>query len=438
MGMTLVSETSTKDSSEVERSYRGLSVAEIDDKLEQAVEENERSERLICDLLLEMGDRRGYEKFGFSDIYYYAEARFGFSPRKTRYLLRLARQLRRLPRIKKALAEGRLGWTKVSRIARVASEEDETMWLDSALSLSVRELDRKINEDRDVIGVKVRAWLTKDQSAVLDNAVEVCRRLAGEDLDIGRCLEFMAGEFLATYAYLAYRKEDAEDKECGEEVGAASEQAAEDSLSEDKAAAAELHICPENDDLPWPTVVDYGKTWRAVLERDEYRCGYPDCGARDQLHVHHIQFRSRSGSKGRAKSNSPQNLLTLCVFHHRMLHGGTIGVVGTAPSQLEWRRPALMENALRRYGTGTLGLKGDLVREPRLEYESPRRSGKGRPSLTDRFGKRFPEPDLGRKVTFRVRGGLGSVAHSGKFMRPTRSWKRGSSRSGSHTGSTVS
>ena len=211
MGTTLVSETSTKDSSEVEASYRGLSVAEIDEKLEQAVEVNERSERLICDLLLEMGDRRGYEKFGFSDIYYYAEARFGFSPRKTRYLLRLAWQLQRLPRIKKALVEGRLGWTKVSRIARVASEEDETMWLDSALSLSVRELDRKINEDRDAIGVKVRAWLTKDQSAVFDNAVEVCGRLAGEDLDIGRCLEFIAGEFLATYAYLAYRKDDAED-----------------------------------------------------------------------------------------------------------------------------------------------------------------------------------------------------------------------------------
>ena len=51
-----------------------------------------------------------------------------------------------------------------------------------------------------------------------------------------------------------------------------------------------------------------------------------------------------------------------------------MGVVGTAPSQLEWRRPALMENALRGYGPGTLGLKGDLVREPRLEYESPRRS----------------------------------------------------------------
>jgi hypothetical protein len=48
----------------------GLSIAELDQRLEKAVRENERSERLICDCLLAMVERRGYEKFGFNDIYY--------------------------------------------------------------------------------------------------------------------------------------------------------------------------------------------------------------------------------------------------------------------------------------------------------------------------------------------------------------------------------
>ena len=342
-----------------------LSVAELDQRLEEAVLENEETERLICEYLFAMRERRGYEKFGFSDIYYYTEGRFGFSARKTRYLLHLGQQLRRLPRIKEALAQGRLGWTKASRIARVATTEDEVMWLDSALSLSVRELDKKINEGRDAMGVKIRAWLTKDQAAVWENALEVCRRMAGEDLDVGRCLELIAGEFLATYAYLAYRKEE---NECCEDT-IVEQQQVEDAPSDEESVTAELRICPDNDDLPFPTVIaDYGKTWRCVLERDAYRCQYPDCGARDQLHVHHIQFRSRSGKKSRARSNSPQNLVTVCVFHHRMIHAGAIGVEGQAPSELTWRRPTLMENALRRYGSETSERGGEMVREPERVY----------------------------------------------------------------------
>ena len=168
-----------------------------------------------------------------------------------------------------------------------------------------------------------------------DHAVEVCRRVAGADLDIGRCLEFMSAEFIATYAHLGPRDEDTD---CGERP----------TLSDEESAAVEERICPEGDELPWPIVQDYGKTWSGVLERDDYRCKYPDCDAREQLHVHHIEFRSRSGRKSRAESNSPANLITLCVFHHRSLHAGTIGVKGRAPSELEWRRPALMEKVLQR------------------------------------------------------------------------------------------
>ena len=362
--MTLID--SMQESSSTNHSDSDLSIAELDQRLEQAVQENDRSERLICDYLLAMGERRGYEKFGFSDIYYYAEARFGFSPRKTRYLLHLAQRLQRLPRIKEALAQGRLGWSKASRVARVATSEDEAMWLDSALSLSVRELDRKINEQRDAVGVKIRAWLTQDQAAVWENALEVCRRMTGEDLDVGRCLELMAGEFLATYAYLAYRKEE---NECCEDTIVKEQQQVESAPSDEEAATVELQVCPDNDDLPSPTTTaEYGKTWRDVLERDDYRCQYPDCGARSELHVHHIRFRSCSGKKGRARSNSPENLVTLCVFHHRMIHAGTIGVKGKAPSELTWRRPALMESLLGRSRIGVPQLSDQVVREPAPVY----------------------------------------------------------------------
>ncbi|MFQ5792751.1 MAG: hypothetical protein ACE5JI_19960, partial [Acidobacteriota bacterium] len=181
-------------------SCRGVSVAELDQRLEQAVEQNERSEKLICFYLLEMRNRRGHESFGFSNIYDYAAERFGFSERKTRYLLHLGLRLEQLPQITAALAEGRIGWTKASKIASVAHTDDEAMWLESALSLSVRELDRRLRDGEDVPRARLHLSLSEDQAAVWQSALEVCRRLAGEELDPGRCLELIAGEFLATYA----------------------------------------------------------------------------------------------------------------------------------------------------------------------------------------------------------------------------------------------
>lgn len=346
-----------------------LSTDELDQRLEQAVRDHERSERLICFYLREMRDRRGHEAFGFQSVYDYTAARFGFSERKTGYLLNLGLKLRQLPKLTAALADGRIGWTKAVRVARVANKDDEAMWIDSALSLSVRQLDRKLQEDTDGLGVKVRIWLSKDQSPVWDNAVEVCRRLAGEDLDIGRCLELIAGDFLATYAYLAYHKEDepspsqglddceAPDDRDGHRNGAVATEEQEpdetstecdESVEAKTQTLAEMVICPEDDSLPSPVVADYGKTWRDVLERDGYYCQFPDCSARGQLHVHHIRYRSRSGKKSLATSNAPENLVTLCVFHHRMLHAGVIGAKGIPPERIEWKLPELMEAALSR------------------------------------------------------------------------------------------
>ena len=176
--------------------------------------------------------------------------------------------------------------------------------------------------------------------AISENAFEVCRRLSGAQLEPGQCLDLICGEFLATYAYLAHQEEVRAEEPDEENTAEVENDAA--------TARIELAICPENDGPPSPNVASYGKTWREVLERDRYRCQYPACGARSQLHVHHIEFRSRSGKKGRAKSNSPSNLCCLCVFHHRGVHAGTIGLKGRAPFDLEWRRPELMEKVFQR------------------------------------------------------------------------------------------
>jgi 5-methylcytosine-specific restriction endonuclease McrA len=52
----------------------------------------------------------------------------------------------------------------------------------------------------------------------------------------------------------------------------------------------------------------------AVLQRDGWRC--QSCGKRENLQVHHKQFRSRRGD------DSEQNLISLCAHCHSLIHSG--------------------------------------------------------------------------------------------------------------------
>ena len=49
-----------------------------------------------------------------------------------------------------------------------------------------------------------------------------------------------------------------------------------------------------------------------IRERDGRRCRF--CGTTKALHVHHIRYRSEQGS------NTPENLITLCMGHHDRVH----------------------------------------------------------------------------------------------------------------------
>ena len=328
----------------------GLSAVELDEKLAEAVVDNQRSERLICFYLLEMSRRRGYEKFGYKDVWDYASARFGYSSRKTHYFLGLAHSLERLPKLLKALEDGEIGWTKAYQIARVADPETEEEWLEKAKDLSVRDLKEMIKRRRTNGSRPVKLWMTEETAELWDFAIEVCRMSTGAQHSQMQCLEFMIGEFLATWSYEANRhvrlvEETAEEAKNGNAIDSFSTE----ELTEEEIIQTEKRICPDNDDLP-SAVLNYRcpPGWMEVLERDSYRCVYPGCGARSGLHPHHIEFRSRFGTKTRAERDAPSNQLAVCALHHRMLHAGVISVKGRAPDKLQWSQPEVMVAAMKR------------------------------------------------------------------------------------------
>ena len=366
-----------------------LSAAELDRRLEKAVRDHERSEKLICFYLNQINRRKLYHQLGFENLYDYALERFGFCRSKTRALLYLGKRLSQLPALTEALAQGRIGWTKAAKVASVATPETDAEWTEKAVASSYRELEREISDGMAAHGGKISIWLTAEQASIWQQALEICRRLSGEEIDPGLALEYIAGEFLATYlapveqavasGELACAEKEREESEAAATPVAPSEPAAESELavpSEERASDSgagpislevdrrlEASLCPDNADLPSPVTKCYAPIHQAVLERDSWLCQYPGCSVRYGLHVHHIEYRSRFGRKKWQEMNDPSNLITACWFHHRMLHAHLIALKRSADGQLEWRRPAVMETAAQRHEP-LASVDDELLAEP--------------------------------------------------------------------------
>ena len=94
----------------------------------------------------------------------------------------------------------------------------------------------------------------------------------------------------------------------------------------------------------------------AIHERDGYRCTSPGCTQRQTLEAHHLRYRSQGGA------DAPDNLITLCAFHHRLgEHGMLATCSGRAPLDVVW-------------GLGASDLRAWYRNEIRLERPAGARS----------------------------------------------------------------
>ncbi|GMR21871.1 MAG: hypothetical protein BMS9Abin37_0191 [Acidobacteriota bacterium] len=387
--MSELSESSESLYNDVVSEIPQLTNLELDQQLETAAIESEKAEMLVCCYLSAVGERRAYRDFGYSNVTDYAEARFGFRDRKTRYLVSLGRKIQHLPKIRAALASGKIGWCKATRLASVAAPDNEVMWLESALSLTVRQVEQRIKDGTDTLASVLHLPLTEDRRILWENALEIYRRRAGAEISPVEAFELMVAEVIAEWAhYLTDTETPAKPDEPEEPETEAAMPANEgDVPATNPPGNNETETGPV---FPWVEAIDTGSIGQIVqpslfeselaveaefaknpdykemrllvLERDGWKCTYPGCGARAQLHVHHIQYRSHG------VCHAPWNLTVVCNFHHDLIHKKHIGVKGRAPHALEWTPPKLMQAVLdRRRNRPSIWL-GELdVREWSLE-----------------------------------------------------------------------
>ena len=121
-----------------------LGATEVDRRLRQALHQLQLAERNAVLWFAEVLKRRLFKDLGFSSIYQYASEALGFSPPRTAQFIRLCQSLEGLPALKNSVAAGEVSWTKAREVAKVATPQTESAWVDLARTESRRQLERRV------------------------------------------------------------------------------------------------------------------------------------------------------------------------------------------------------------------------------------------------------------------------------------------------------
>lgn len=341
------------------RAYRpGLPAATVDAALRQTLIALDRAHERAVLWFAEVVRRELYRELGYASAHQYATLALGFSRNRTNQFLRLAGDLERLPRLRAAVTDGSVGWTKAQQVARIATPASEEAWVARARGATRQELAdaikarrRKASVDRSVnqgqLPLAAPAVPGDDNSATTPSApadtvtepitVTLTFRLTALDLaryeglvesikKQGRVRPEATREEVLLAALADMAAGDAVRRRTGTspyqivvyECESCRQARVVTSQGDRLLTAAEHAAVAEN-----AVVIVPGKKARHgvapglrrfVLSRDRYRCQAPGCDNRRFLELHHILPQALGGA------HEPGNLVTLCGRCHRFLH----------------------------------------------------------------------------------------------------------------------
>ena len=346
-------------------------------------------------LVRDFDDRFGWAKWGMKSCAEWLAWRCGLSLSAAREKVRAAQALRSLPAISAAFADGRLSYTKVRALTRVAHASDEDLLLAYALEASAAHVEERCRQMRNVepesVDLAKRVWERRSLTMFRDR-VRGCTRitieLPEEDGElVGRAIEsaVAAGE-VALGAEFASDPDRAADGWRAQQAdalvaivkaylgGAPAEASAEGdgTTSRRPASTADhyqviVHVDEESlrggigrSDLPIDTIkrlacdgslvtiveddrgtpFDVGRKQRTVstalkraLWSRDRGCSFPGCHHTRYVDAHHIQHWANGGE------TSLENLTLLCTHHHTLLHEGGFTIHDDGNSGIYFRRP---------------------------------------------------------------------------------------------------
>jgi hypothetical protein len=345
------------------------SVDELDASIGRLVRQmNADSYRMLV-LVREFDDRFGWKKWTFKSCAEWLAWRASISLSAAREKVRAAHALRALPAIATAFAEGRLSYSKVRALTRVAHACDEDLLLAHALDATAAQVEERCRQIGNALPDSVHharhAWERRSLAVWRDEARGTLRltvELPIEDGELivraldcavaaGEITTDISPEAIAETKGTAWRAQQAD-------ALVAVVKSYLDGGDHDGATADHYQVVVHADvksltggtgraDLSISTVkrllcdcslvtvaegengnpLDVGRKQRtvstplkrALCARDR-GCTFPGCHRKRYLDGHHLTHWLNGGE------TTPENMTLLCTYHHRQLHEGGFSI----------------------------------------------------------------------------------------------------------------
>ncbi len=409
-------------------SFHDRSVDELDQAICSLVRQMNAESYRMLELVRDFDDRFGWMKWSFASCAEWLAWRCGISLSAAREKVRTAHALRGLPAISAAFAAGRLSYTKVRALTRVAHEHDEDLLLAYALESTAPQVEERCRQIRHALPESVhgarRAFERRSLTAWRNDAAGTIRITVELPVEEGELLlkaldHAVAGgevamgvepDAVAEHKGTAWRAQQADALVAVARAYLDGGAAGEGGSKADHYQVV-VHVDEKSlrggaghADLPIETIrrltcdgslvavvddakgkpLDVGRKQRTIstpLKRALYArdrgCTFPGCHRTRYVDGHHLKHWAKGGE------TVPDNLTLLCTYHHRLLHEGGFGAQRQVDGTLRFTRADgrtiprcgyRTEDFVDDVGEGPSaeGLGTTMVQEPRAVYRIER------------------------------------------------------------------
>jgi len=379
--------TPAQFSTHAQNMARRQSLVELGDKISELAAHLDAGEYRFLVLLERFCREEGWRGLGVGSGAQWLNWRCGLSMGVAREKIRVARALPDLPRISQVFSEGRVSYSKVRAMTRVATPKNEDALLNVALHGTASHVEKQVQMYRRVKRIEalkkenerhskrelswridedgywtLRGRFTPEQGAVIKQALEKARdaRWAQESPADGQeapapvaarradALERIADSYLAGGEsdrpggdrYLVHVHTDVETLRAD---GTGAESELDDCCH--VPAETSRRIACDASIVPWRETTDgeplnVGRKTRTIppalrraLQRRDRGCRFPGCTCTRFVDAHHVRHWADGGE------TRMDNLVLLCRRHHRLVHEGGFRVTMTRAGQVEFTRP---------------------------------------------------------------------------------------------------
>jgi 5-methylcytosine-specific restriction endonuclease McrA len=283
-----------------------------------------RHHALLGRTLLAIERTGAYLEHGCSGGVHYAMTQLGIPIKKARLLLRVARELENLPYLRFLANFGRIEWSKLREIVRVATAETERDWAQLCSDHTYAEIEDLVSRSQwgeipadQPVANAPRSQLCcnfdTNQMAVLERGLQVMCQQIGRALTMAEAIELLFAEKLAEQPI----QDDPQLQKVRQE--ALKDLHWTDLINAETETQDTIEIVNPASRVPTKA------QRRKILRRDGYCCAVPGCPNTLWLEVHHIIYYADGGP------TKPDNLITLCTRCHKHLHDGHLTIQTDAP-----------------------------------------------------------------------------------------------------------